>query len=116
MSDVSPPATGEWYDVDATVESCLAQLRLQGGDIDEPRLRAIVPGAAYKVDVKIDAVMVLDGPPPDPEIQHALEQLTLLRYRQLVPGVIMGTFPVVDDEDHLLDTLLVGRKVRYGVA
>ena len=116
MTDIGPPpATGIWYDVDATTAAVLAVLRLQGGDVDTSRIRAIVPTAANKIDVYVDRTTVIDGPPPAPHIQHALEQLTVLRYQRNQP-VNLGGFPVIDDETHLLDTLIPGERERWAVA
>ena len=117
MSDIaSPPATGDWFDVDVTAASVFQILRLQGGDVDAERIRLLVPGAANRIDVYCDRVEVLRGPPPDPQIQHALEQLTLQRYQRSNPSQVVGFYPAVDDETHLLDTLIPGERERWGVA
>jgi hypothetical protein len=112
----SPPATGVWYDLDATVAAVLAILRLQGGDVDTTRIRAIIPGAALRIDVYVDRAVIIDGPPPGADYQYALEQLTVQRYRRDAPVAVMGTFPVIDDETHLLDTIIAGRRERWGVS
>lgn len=117
MTDIaSPPATGVWYDLDATTSAVLAILRLQGGDVDTARIRAIIPGAALRIDVYVDRVVVIDGPPPEADYQYALEQLTVQRYQRAMPVAVLGTFPVIDDETHLLDTIIAGRRERWGVA
>jgi len=116
MSDIAtPPATGTWFDVDVTASAVFQILRLQGGDIDENRIRAIIPGAANRIDVYCDRAIVLDGPPPAPHIQHALEQLTLLRYLPQQPGAFVD-FTGISAETHLLDTLIPGERERWGVA
>ena len=112
----SPPATGVWYDVDVTVAAVLHILRLQGGDVDTTQIRSIIPTAAQRIDVHCDRTVVLDGPPPAPHIQHALEQLTVARYRRNQPAAVIGTFPVVDDETYLLDTLIPGERERWAVS
>jgi hypothetical protein len=91
-------------------------LRLQGGDIDTARIRAIIPTAAQRFDVYCDRAVVLDGPPPAAHIQHALEQLTVDRYLRNQPVAVLGTFPAVDNETYLLDTLIPGERERWGVA
>ena len=85
MSDVSPPATGEWYDLSATVAAVLHTLRLQGGDVDTIRLQAIVPAAARSIELDVDRVEPLDGPPPEPLIQYELERRTIVMYQADIP-------------------------------
>ena len=116
MSDIaSPPATGAWFDVAVTAAAVMHILRLQGGDIDEARIEALVPGAANRIDVYVDRTVVLDGPPPADHIQHALEQLVLLRYQRNRPAPA-GVYLMVDDETLLLDTLIPGERDRWGIA
>ena len=117
MSEIaSPPATGPWYDLDATTSAVLAILRLQGGDVDTARIRAIIPAAANRIDVYADRATVFDGPPPAAHIQSALEQLTVQRYQRNMPAAVLGTFPVIDEETHLLDTLIPAERQRWGVS
>ena len=77
-----PPATGDWYDVEATTDAVLSQLRLEVADIDEPRIRALVPAAAFHIDAYLDRVTPLTGPPPDPAIEAVLQQVTIELYRR----------------------------------
>ena len=81
MSDVaSPPATGVWWDPEATYASVLLQLRLAGGDVDETRLRGLIPAAGAYIDNYLDRETVVEGPPPPPLLQEALERKTITLY------------------------------------
>ena len=116
MSDIaSPPATGDWFDVDATASAVFQILRLQGGDVDAERIRLLVPGAANRIDVYCDRESVLLGPPPDPQVQHALEQLVLSRYLRAYPAQ-GGVYQIIDDDTQILDRLIPGERQRWGVA
>ena len=86
MSDVvAPPATGEWWDPAATLSAVLHTLRLQGGDVDTIRLQAIIPAAARSIELDVDRVEPLDGPPPEPLIQYELERRTIVMYQADIP-------------------------------
>ena len=83
----SPPATGVWYDLDATVAAVLAILRLQGGDVDTTRIRGDHPRcrpAHRRLPSTVSTV--IDGPPPAADYQYALEQLTVQRYQRDMPA------------------------------
>lgn len=56
---VYPPAQGDWYDLDTVVADVLARLRLQENDVDEPRIRELVPVAAMQINNYLDRVYAM---------------------------------------------------------
>lgn len=71
-----------WYDLDATVAAVLAILRLAGGDVDEPRIKALVPAAADAIERRSDRVTPMPHTSVTPMLQEALQIVTLEMYRQ----------------------------------
>lgn len=56
---VPPPAQGDWYVLDTVVADVLSRLRLQGTDVDEPRVRSLVPAAAVQINGELDRVYAM---------------------------------------------------------
>jgi hypothetical protein len=71
-----------WYDLEETVAAVLAILRLAGGDIDEPRIEALVPTAADAIEKRCDRVDPMPSTSAEPMLQEALQLVTLEMYRQ----------------------------------
>ena len=71
-----------WFDLDETVAAVLAILRLAGGDIDEPRLQALVPTAADAIEKRSDRIDPMPTTADEPMLQEALQIVTLEMYRQ----------------------------------
>ena len=71
-----------WYDLEETVAAVLAILRLAGNDIDEPRLRALVPAAAAAIEKRCDRIDPMPDTLTEPMLQEALQLVTLEMYRQ----------------------------------
>jgi hypothetical protein len=113
LSDVPAPATGVWYDIDVTVGSVLAALRLTISDIDEPRVRALVPSAAGLIDGFLDREVVLEGPPPHPTVQAVLEELVIVLYHGTLP---VPGFPESIDVVSALLLRLLPFKQRWGTS
>lgn len=86
MTDAWPypppaPATGAWYDADATHAAVCASLRIADtGDIDDAAIRALIPAAAELVDAYVDRLDAFTAPPPAP-VQAALELAVIGLYR-----------------------------------
>lgn len=87
MTDVAPPATGVWYDLQDIVEELLGILRLTEQDVDVERIQGIVPHAAWRLDQHRDGVEVREGPPPSAADRHALVTLSAEMYRGVAPSV-----------------------------
>ena len=109
---ISPPATGAWYDLAATVDNVLAILRLTDQDVDRARVEAAVPAAAALIDQYVDRPVVLDGPPPSPPLQQALEQAAIDLYRR-PPATGFGSYPKLLDP---VRSEILHAKQRWGVA
>ncbi len=117
MTDIAtPPATGEWYDPDATLAAVLHVLRLQGGDIDAAAIRALIPVAGIAIDNYVDDDWVIDGPPPAPDFQYALERYTIELYRIDHPAAGAYIAPGDTYLRSMLDSLIAHRRVRWAVA
>ena len=122
--DVYPPATAVWYDPAATLDAVRRQLRLSTPDIDDARLAALIPAAAYLIDDYVDGEFPLDGPPPAPLIQSALEQVTIVLYRTKDVGAVGSSWLPSDvagryaQSDPIVDVLgqVLPFKRRWGVA
>lgn len=123
--DIPPPAHGYWYDLESTVTSVLAKLRLLNTDIDEPRIRELVPVAATMIDNELDRVNpmtnVSAAPPvsaawssvsawsgPTPTIIQALIQLTVDLY--------VGVVSMDDGSLGTAGGLVAPHKSRFGIA
>ena len=117
MTDVAPPATGEWWDESATVAAVLHTLRLQGGDVDTIRLQSLVPAAGLIINNYMDRVVVIDGPPAPPDLQAALERVVIELYTTTQPTAGNQYMPL--DRTYiraLLDSLIPHRRQRRGAA
>jgi len=80
-----------WYDLEETVAAVLAILRLAGGDIDEPRLRALVPAAAARIERWAMRTALMPDTSTDPLLQEGLQLVTLEMYRQpAATGQLVG--------------------------
>lgn len=133
---VSPPAQGDWYDLDTVVADVLARLRLQSTDVDEPRIRALVPAAAVQINDELDRVWAMtpagtvDTADVDedldvtelletnvtPDILDALSRLTIEMFRR-GRSDRDGNFPV--EIGSALDVVvgdLSTHKSRFGIA
>ena len=55
MSDVAPPDTSEWWDVDTVTAAALAVLRLDGDDVDAARVRSFVPVVGIRIAQRVDS-------------------------------------------------------------
>ena len=133
---VSPPAQGAWYDLDTVVADVLARLRLTGTDVDEPRIRALVPSAAVLINAELDRVYPMtpvgtvdvDDVDEDadvtelletnvtPDILEALARLTIELYRRGRSDT-QGNFPV--EFGSAIDVVagdLSSHKSRFGIA
>jgi hypothetical protein len=118
MSDVgvTPPASGVWYDVDDTTNAVLHILRLQGGDIDAERIRALVPVVGIEVEAYVDSDTVLDGPPPAADLQYVVEQGVIVLYRALIPAPDLYMPGSAQLLRPLFDSIIPHRIARAGVA
>ena len=124
VTDVAPPATGVWYDPAATLAAVLAILRLEQADVDETRLAALIPAAAFLIDDHLDRTVAILGPPPAPGVQAALEQVTVVMYRTKDVGATGSSWLPADvaerfaQSDPITDVLgqLLPFKQRFGVA
>lgn len=75
------PVQSDWWNVDATLAAVLAKLRLGTTDIDENRLRALVPAAGYKINAYLDLTVAPSAVGAHTEaLQDALEQLVIAMY------------------------------------
>lgn len=133
---VSPPAQGAWYDLETVVSDVLGRLRLQGTDVDEPRIRSLVPSAAVQINDELDRVYEMtpegtadvDDVDEDaditellatnvtPDILDALARLTIELYRRGRSDT-KGNFPV--EFGSALDAVLpelASHKSRFGIA
>lgn len=111
MSDVAPPASAEWYDLDDTTTQVLDILRLTEQDVDVGRIRDCVPAAATRIDQFVDGTEELAGPPPSAQLQQALNKATIDLYVR--PG------PAFDGSIDALGAVrseLAPTKQRWGVA
>ena len=110
-----------WYDPDVTLAAVLAELRLAGGDVDEERLRALIPTAAADIDDYLDRVDPTDGPPPDPLLQEGLQIVVIDMYRDQpagaaeLAGLAVPVAATVYDPLSRARPLLIRRKQRFGV-
>jgi hypothetical protein len=100
-----------WFDLEETVAAVLAILRLAGGDIDEPRLRALVPTAADAIEKRCDRIDPMPNTSDEPMLQEALQLVTLEMYRQpasvaqlvgLTSAVATGVFDPVAPAEPLI--------------
>jgi hypothetical protein len=55
---ITPPDATVWWDVDEVTAAALAVLRLEAGDVDAARVRALVPTAGEQIAQYVDAVAV----------------------------------------------------------
>jgi hypothetical protein len=114
VSDVDPPATAVWYDLDATTAEVLAILRLTEQDVDTARIVELVPAAATLIDEYLDGTEAVSGPPPAPKLQTALNKVTEDLYRRKdTTAVFIQSLP------HVLDPVrseLAGSKQRWGIS
>ncbi len=101
---ITPPDQTVWWDTTATLASVLSTLRLQGGDIDEQRLEALIPAAGGMINDYRDAVEPLDVPAPA-TLQAVLERLVIDLYRG-----------IVEDPVGWLAAQLLASKERFGVS
>ena len=108
MSDIAPPSSGVWYDLDETTTAVLAILRLTEQDVDVDRIRECIPAAAWRIEAMLDDV---DEVAANPALQQSLNQVTIELYRRKD-----APFDVVR---RILDPVrseLVPLKRRWGVA
>lgn len=136
MSHVLPPAQGAWYDLDTVVADVLARLRLLESDVDEPRIRLLVPSAAVLINDELDreypmtAASGVDSDDLDedldvteplatnvtPDILDALSRLTIELYRRGRSDT-QGNFPVeVGSAIDVVIGELSTHKSRFGIA
>jgi len=80
-----------WFDLEETVAAVLAILRLTGQDVDEPRLRALVPTAAARIEKWLDRSDPMPDASTEPLLQEGLQLVTLEMYRQpATAGSLVG--------------------------
>lgn len=123
---VRPPDRTVWWDVNAVTADVLAKLRLRVGDVDEPRIRALVDVAGEIINDFIDAdPHDRTDIEPTAAWQHAIRSLTRELYgRRDIPVMAPGGGTRMDrmdvDADRgRIDDILAGirtRKQRWGVA
>ena len=65
----------------------------------------MIPAAGLEIDNWLDREEVVDGPPPPPNLQAALEAVTIARYHGIEP-----------DPVGVLAALVVPQKQRWAVA
>ncbi len=103
-----------WYDPDETVAAVLAILRLVGGDIDEPRIRVLVPTAAARIETWAQRTNPMPSTVDDPLLREGLQLVTLEMYRQpattgslvgLTAEVALGVFDPIAAASPLLQHL-----------
>lgn len=111
-----------WWDPAETLASVLWTLRLHDGDVDEEAVAALIPAAACKVQDYIDPIETINGPPPIPAIQAALEATTIALYHRgganATVGASVSTFTGTDDPfDPIRDVRaeLVAHKEQWGI-
>lgn len=80
-TSVPPPDVAVWYDLAATRDDVLAELRLTDTDVDVPRVEAIIPAVAMRFDEFFDRIDTIPGPPPPPLVQRRLVTATVVEYR-----------------------------------
>lgn len=133
---VYPPAQGEWWNLDTVVADVLARLRLQATDVDELRIRALVPAAAVQINDELDRVWAmtpegtvdtadvdedLDVTEPletnvTPDILDALSRLTIELYRR-GRSDRDGNFPVeIGPAIDVVVGELASHRSRWGIA
>lgn len=113
MTDIAPPATGAWYDIQVTVEQVLAILRLTEQDVDVARIDASVPAAAIHLEQYVDGIDVIEGPPPSAALQQALNVVTIALYQRKDPAVFVTAPPEILDP---VRSEIRHAKQRWGVA
>lgn len=126
MRNVTAPDQTVWWNLDAVTADVLAKLRLRTGDVDEPRIRALVDVAGEIINDFIDADP--DDPvdvTPTAAWQHAIRSLVRELYaRRDIPVMAPGGSTRIDRADidvdrARIDDILAGigtRKQRWGVA
>lgn len=124
MTDVvsTPPDQTVWWDPAVTETNVLARLRLAGSDIDAAQVRQAIPAAGTAINHELDRDVPLQGPPPDPALQEALEVATIDVYHQGGLGATVGAGQSALPSSAPFDPLanvrlsLVPFKLRWGVA
>ena len=110
-----------WYDPDATLAAVLAELRLGGGDVDEERLRVLIPTAAADVELFLDGVDPPPGPPPAPLVQEGLQIVVVDMYRDQpagaaeLAGLAVPVAATVYDPLQRARSVLIRHKQRFGI-
>lgn len=133
---VCPPAQGDWYDLDTVVADVLARLRVGQTDVDEPRIRSLVPAAAVLLNDELDRVYPMtaasgiDSSDLDedsdvtellatnvtPDILDALSRLTIELYRRGRSDT-QGNFPLeVGSAIDVVAGDLASHRSRFGIA
>lgn len=84
----TPPDQTVWWDVDTVTEAVLDVLRLESGDVDDGRVRGLVPVAGARINDVLDrpdtdpvVVDVVTGTAPAPLVA-AIVAVTVELYRQ----------------------------------
>lgn len=80
MSDVvvDPPTLTAWWDVASTAAAVLARLRLSTDDLDEARIKSLVPAAGVLIDQYIDSTTAIAAAPA---LTDAIVEVTAAMYR-----------------------------------
>lgn len=134
MTDcVTPPAQGDWYDLEAITNDVLARLRLRQADVDRDRVKQLVLVAAAQINLRLDRAYPMtpidatDEDPDDPQplptnvtadILDALRNTTIELYlrRGPVPKDAVTVGEVVSALDAAAPDLEEGHRSRWGLA
>jgi hypothetical protein len=117
----TPPATGVWWDPDETFAAVMQILRLpETGDVDEDRVKALIPAAGALIDYFVDRETIITGPPPPPTVQTALELITVDLYRRpqtapIIAGDVAALYATLDPAAPYW-AMLLPFKARWGLA
>lgn len=65
MTDIAPPDTTVWWDVDEITAAALAVLRLTETDVDAARIRALVPDGGQRLNQFLDQSAAPSSPVPE---------------------------------------------------
>lgn len=126
----TPPAQGEWFDLQAITDEVLGRLRLRSADVDRSRVEQLVPVAAQQINIRLDRAYPMTplGTVDDDDvllptnvtedILDALRNVTVELYlrRGPVPANAVSVGEVVAAIDAAAPDLEEGHRSRWGLA
>lgn len=133
MTDcVTPPAQGDWFDLEAITDDVLAQLRERASSTDRPWIERCVQSAATQINIRLDRAYPMtpfdavdDEDPPAPlptnvthDILDALRDTTIELFlrRGPVPRDAVTVGEIASALDAAAPGIEEGHKSRFGFA